>query len=275
MFTSDMIKLALEEDIGQADVTTLSTVDASLRGVGKLKAKENLVLCGTGVFGAVFTYLDPSVSIKQLAKDGDELCPGDVAMEVSASFSSLLQGERVALNFVQRLSGISTHTKKFVEKTGATKTRILDTRKTTPLYRHLEKYAVKTGGGTNHRFGLYDELLIKDNHIAACHGSVASAIEKAKTAYPHKKLVVEVVTCEQVESLLSFPVDRFLLDNMEDEDIERCVKMTRGRAVVEVSGGVTLDRVEKLSSLGVDYISVGALTHSSRAVDLNFKVALA
>lgn len=274
MFTSELIQRALDEDVGRGDITTDATVPPELRGIGKLKAKQELVVCGLGVFGAVFSSLDPSAIIAQYARDGDEVREGQVLASVTSSFSKLLKAERVALNFIQRLSGIATLTRSYVEKTHGFKTKILDTRKTTPLLRHLEKYAVKTGGAQNHRSGLYDQILIKDNHIAACGHSAKLAVERVRACHPGKKIVIEVSSPDQIPELIPLGVDRFLLDNMSKDAIVRCLERVKGKATVEVSGGVTLDQVRAFCELGVDYISVGALTHSARAADLNFKVEI-
>lgn len=278
LFTSDLIRKALDEDIGQGDITTEATVDATLQGVGILKAKEPLVVCGLGVFGAVFTALDPHIKMTQLSTDGLSVEAQTPLVKVEGAFSTLLKAERVALNFVQRLSGIATLTKQFVDQTQGSNSQILDTRKTTPLLRHLEKYAVKVGGGVNHRAGLYDQILIKDNHIAACGGSLRKAIERSRQKHTQKILVVEIASIEQLQEVLKisteYKIDRCLLDNMSNDLIQRCVEMIAGRIQTEVSGGVTLERVPELSRLGVNYISVGALTHSARSVDLNFKITL-
>ncbi|HLG20201.1 MAG TPA: carboxylating nicotinate-nucleotide diphosphorylase [Bdellovibrionota bacterium] len=272
MFTDDIIRRALEEDIGSGDVTTDSVVSAELRGHGRIMAKETLVVAGLGVAGGVFLTADPHSRFKQTVSDGDLVQSGTVILEVDGTYRSLLKAERVALNFLQRLCGIATLTRTYVESTKGTKTKILDTRKTVPLLRHLDKYAVRMGGGVNHRLGLYDAILVKDNHIAACKGSVAEATAKAKTRFPGKPVTVEIAKSDDVEPAIEAGATRLLLDNMSDADVDKCVKMIRGRTEIEVSGGVTLERVAKLSKLGVDYISVGALTHSPRAVDISFEI---
>ncbi|MCB0309419.1 MAG: carboxylating nicotinate-nucleotide diphosphorylase [Bdellovibrionales bacterium] len=274
MFTSDIIRLALSEDLGNGDKTTLAIVSPKARGRGLLRAKEDLVVCGMGLFGATFAYLDPNIKIEASIDDGQFVTKNTILAKVTGTLAALLGAERVALNLMQRLSGIATLTHAFVNLTNGTQTKILDTRKTIPLYRHLEKYAVKTGGGVNHRMGLYDEILIKDNHIAACDGSYETAVKKVRDAYPNKSITIEIPNSEILKRLLPLNIERFLLDNMSEEEIKKCVDIAKKKTILEVSGGVTKNNIATLCALGVDYISVGALTHSASAVDMNFKIEL-
>ena len=272
MFTDEIIKKALQEDLGQGDITTEAIIPDGLIGRGVIVAKQELVIAGLGIAGGVFLILDPHIKLKQHVSDGDQVTSKATVLEIEGKYRTLLTGERLALNFLQRLSGIATLTKKFVEKTQGTKAKILDTRKTTPLYRHLEKYAVRMGGGMNHRWGLYDEILIKDNHITACHGSVEEAVKRAKQKYPEKKVVAEITDLAEIEAAISQGAARLLLDNMDNEKIAKALQIIKDRAETEISGGITLDRVEKLAKLGVDFISVGSLTHSAPAADLSFEI---
>lgn len=274
MFTDDIIRRALEEDLGRAgDITTLSIVSTQLNGQGNVIAKQDLVLAGAGVAGGVFLMLDPKVRIKQHFSDGKPVKSGAVIMEVCGNYRALLQSERIALNFLQRLCGIATLTRKFVEQVQGTKTKILDTRKTTPMLRHLEKYAVKVGGGENHRMGLFDEILIKDNHISACEGSVAKTVALARKKHPEQKITVEIAKVSQVEKAIQNGADRLLLDNMSNDEIVECVRQVNGRCEIEVSGGITVERVQVLAELAVDYISIGAITHSAPACDISFEIS--
>lgn len=272
MFTSDLIRRALDEDLGSGDVTTDSIVPERLQGVGQIVAKERLVLAGLGVAGGVFVTQDPTLKVSQIRNDGDLVEAGTIVMEVRGSYRSLLKAERTALNFIQRLCGIATLTRRFVEKTEGTKTKILDTRKTTPVLRHLDKYAVRIGGGVNHRFGLYDAILIKDNHIAALKGDVAQAVSRSKQLNPNKEIICEVKEIRQIDPAIESGADRLLLDNMNDELLQEAIRVVGGRVKTEVSGGVTLERVSLLAAMGVDFISVGALTHSAKAVDLSLEI---
>lgn len=271
MLTSDIVKLALREDTGTGDITSEAVIPKDLKGRGVVVAKAELVVAGLDVAGDVFLTLDPTTKIKQLVSDGQKVKAQTFVLEIEGYYRHLLQGERVALNFLQRLSGIATLTRKFAEQTEGTKTKILDTRKTAPLFRHLEKYAVRMGGGFNHRLGLFDAVLIKDNHIAACDGDVEKAIRRMKKV-SKEPITVEIAKVSDVETAVSAGAKRLLLDNMSDGEIERAVATVRGRAETEVSGGITLERVRRLSKLGVDFISVGAITHSAPAVDLSFEV---
>lgn len=268
-----LLKQALEEDIGKGDVTTEATIPDHLQGKLVVKVKAPGIICGLPVFEKLYQLLDRRVLVNSLKKEGDRVNAGDKVAIVSGPLRSLLAGERVALNFLQRLSGIATFTGRFVTVANRYGIKIYDTRKTTPLWRALEKYAVRIGGGYNHRSGLYDMILIKDNHIDAC-GDIVSAVAKA-VAYNQKqrrklKIGVEVRTLAELHAILSFPVDLILLDNMPLATIRKAMAIM-GRAEkpeVEVSGGVTLKRLKALGQAGVRRVSIGALTHSAPALDI-------
>lgn len=266
------VQLALAEDIGSGDVTTLATVpeNAELRVV--MRAREPLVTAGLPLAEAAFRELSPNIKIEPLVRDGHRANAGDRLLRISGQARAILTAERVALNFAQRLSGIATLTAEFVEAVQGTHAKILETRKTTPGWRRLEKYAVTCGGGVNHRFGLFDMVLIKDNHLAALSGAkpnaVAAAVKQAREKYPQLKIEVEADTLEQVEQGIAAGADFILLDNMDLVQLERAVQKCKGRAKTEASGGVNLGTVRGIASTGVDFISVGALTHSARAVDI-------
>jgi nicotinate-nucleotide pyrophosphorylase (carboxylating) len=268
----DAIRAALAEDIGSGDVTTLATVpeEASVRA--EILARERLTVAGLAFAEAAFAELSPSVQLRRLVQEGQPANRNTTLMTVSGSARALLTAERVALNFVQRLSGVATLTAKFVEAIRGTGAHILDTRKTTPGWRRFEKYAVACGGGRNHRFGLFDLVLIKDNHLAALRDAapnpIAAAVQRAKTKYPHLEVEVETDTLQQVEQALAAGAEIILLDNMSPAALRSAVQLVAGRAKTEASGGVTLSTVRTIAETGVDFISVGALTHSARAVDI-------
>jgi nicotinate-nucleotide pyrophosphorylase (carboxylating) len=264
-----IVRVALEEDVARGDVTSEATVDASTTGRAVFAAREPLVLCGLAVIDAVFRLTAPDVRVIHRAKDGDRLAVGAVAAEVEGPARGILLGERVALNFVQRLSGVATQTRRYVDALPAgSRTRIADTRKTTPGLRALERWAVRCGGGHNHRDDLSSAVLIKDNHVAAC-GGVRVAIERARAYAPHTSRVeCEVDSFPQLEEALAAGADVILLDNFDDDAVARAIELARGRAILEASGGITLARIATLGALGIDVISSGALTHSARAVDL-------
>ncbi len=266
-----LLELAVAEDIGPGDVTSEAILppDQTLRA--QLVAKKPGVVAGLPIAAAVFWRVDPAIRFTPRVRDGDRVAPGDVLAEVEGPARSLLAAERTALNFLQRLSGIATLTRQFVDAVAGTRAVILDTRKTHPGYRALEKYAVRVGGGQNHRMGLYDMVLIKDNHIAAA-GSITAAVQRAREAYPHLPIEVEVQNLEQLREALELPVDRIMLDNFDLESIRTAVRIAAGRVPLEVSGGVTMERVAELAATGVDYISVGALTHSAPALDVSMEV---
>jgi nicotinate-nucleotide pyrophosphorylase (carboxylating) len=264
-----LILAALKEDIGSGDVTTQATVEPAKRAKAHIIAKQDLVLAGNPVASRVFHLLDPELEYRALAEDGARMEPGQIAATLAGSAASLLTGERTALNFLQHLSGIATYTDKFVKATSGTKATIVDTRKTTPGLRVLEKYAVRMGGGSNHRMSLSDGVLIKDNHIAQC-GGIARAVGLARSRVGHfLKIEVEVKNAAEAREALEAGADIIMLDNMSHEDIKKAVTEIGGRALVEASGGIDLNSVTQIAAQGVDLISVGALTHSAPAADLS------
>jgi nicotinate-nucleotide pyrophosphorylase (carboxylating) len=266
---AETVRRALSEDIDRGDVTTESCVDPNQIGAAVLRAREPLVVCGLPVAEEVYAQVDILVDVDTLAQDGDRVEAGAALARISGPAASILLGERVALNFMQRLSGISSMTRRFVDALPeGSRTRITDTRKTTPGLRAFERYAVRCGGGHNHREDLGAAVLIKDNHIAAA-GGCKEAIERARAYAPHTcRIECEVDTPAQLEEALAARADIIMLDNFDDEAIRDALRSIAGRAIVEVSGGVTLERVEHLGALGVDIISVGALTHSAPSRDL-------
>ena len=267
-----LIDLALEEDIGTGDITTETLIPADAEGRAEIVAKEALVVAGLATARAVFLRLDPRRTFEAACGDGDLLSPGTCLVRMSGRLQPLLTGERTALNFLQRLSGIATHVRRFVEALPAGGIRLVDTRKTTPGWRALEKYAVRIGGATNHRMSLSDGILIKDNHVAIC-GGIQAALAKARRTAPHTlKLEIEVETPDQAEEAASAGADIIMLDNMSPETIQEAVRRIGGRALVEVSGGVTRDTIASLAAHGVDIVSVGALTHSAVAVDISMDI---
>lgn len=270
--TKRLIRLALEEDIGPGDVTTDALIEPDRVAKAAIFAKEPLVLAGLPVAQEVFSTLDPAMGFESSFQDGDRVEGADDIMTASGRLCALLTGERTALNFLQRLSGIATLTRQFVERAGRIRVRITDTRKTTPGLRGLEKYAAKVGGAHNHRFGLYDGILIKDNHIKAC-GGITEAVKYIRKHKGHLlRVEVEVTDLIQVEEALESGVDVIMLDNMEIDEVRKAVSLIGDRALVEVSGGVDLDTVAEIAATGVDIISVGALTHSARAVDISMRL---
>ena len=267
-----VIKIALEEDLGPGDLTTDAIVNPSAIGKGVLLARESLVLAGLPVFKRVFDLLSPDMAFEFHFQDGGAVPGGAKIGVVSGPLGAILKGERTALNFLQRMSGIATLTKKYVDKVGAQKVRVVDTRKTVPGLRVLDKYAVRMGGGFNHRLGLFDGILIKDNHIAAA-GSVRKAVSLAKKNVPHTvKIEVEVEDLKGVEEAIQAGADAVLLDNMSSEMMRKAVDVVRGRLAIEASGNINLENIEEVAKTGVNLISVGALTHSPRAVDLSLEV---
>lgn len=266
----EVVRRALAEDLGWGDVTTEATVPADVKARGIILAKSPCVIAGLDVAAEAFAQLDPGCAFDRKLKDGDRCEPGTVVAEVLGRAAAMLTAERTALNFVQRLSGIATLTRRFVDATGGTIT-ILDTRKTTPTLRALEKYAVRAGAGTNHRSGLDDGVLIKDNHIRLA-GGVAEAVKRMKDADPEMPIEVEAQSLDQVDQAIAAGADIILLDNMPIDAIRDAVKRVNGRAKIELSGGVTLDRIPELAKTGANYVSVGALTHSAPAADLSFEL---
>jgi nicotinate-nucleotide pyrophosphorylase (carboxylating) len=270
-----IIDRALAEDTSRGDVTSEALVPPDLSGKASLLVKEPGVLAGIGVAGHVFSHTDPALKINILIEDGTAVNPGDIAGTVSGRVISILKAERVALNFLQRLSGITSTTAQYVAATEGTGVKIMDTRKTTPGLRPLEKYAVRAGGGTNHRFHLGDAVLIKDNHIAALRAAgmnLKDIIAKARqNAPPGMTIEVEVTSVAEAQEALSAGPDIIMLDNMGIDDMKQVVGLSKGKAKLEASGGITLDNVRRVARTGVDFISVGALTHSYRALDISLE----
>jgi len=266
-----IIKVALKEDMPQGDITSESIIPPRSRSKAVILAKEEGVLAGIDVAKRVFQKIDPEVRFRKILEDGETFKKGERLAEIEGSSISLLKGERTALNFLQRMSGIATATRKFVQAIQGTKTKILDTRKTTPGLRALEKYAVRTGGGSNHRFSLSDMVLIKDNHLRLV-GSISEAVKRAKQRVkPGVKIEVEATSLEEVREAVQSGADMVMLDNMPMEKIKKALKWTKGRIPVEASGKVTLAKAKEAASLGVDFISVGSLTHSYKSVDISFE----
>ena len=266
------VQLALAEDIGTGDVTTLATVPASTAAVAVLRTREPLVVAGLAFAEIAFRSRSPRLRIKRLARDGQRIAAGEGLLKISGPARAILSAERVALNFVQRLSGVATLTAQHVALVDGSRAQILDTRKTTPGWRRFEKYAVACGGGRNHRFGLYDLVLIKDNHLAALRdarpNAIAAAVARARKIFPALKVEVEADTLAQVAQAADAGADIILLDNMTLARLREAVRLVAGRAKTEASGGVNLRTVRAIARTGVDFISVGALTHSARAVDI-------
>ena len=268
----ELLHRALAEDIGAGDVTTQALVPAHQAGVAVAYAKQDGVLAGNAIAARVFTLLNGAVDTTLLLADGELLTPGTTFLQVEGSLQAILTGERVALNILRHLSGIATLTRAFVQAVEGTNARIIDTRKTTPGLRLFEKYAVRVGGGHNHRIGLFDGVLIKDNHIAAC-GSVTAAVERARTSVHHLlKIQIEAESLEQVAEALEAGADGILLDDMSPETMAAAVEMAQGRAFTEASGGITLESVRDAARTGVDLISVGMLTHSAAALDISLDI---
>ena len=267
------IESFLAEDIGRGDRTTDSVVPEDALGRARIEAREPATVAGLDVARLCFELLAPEeIKWHQQVQDGDEIEPGQVLVTIEGPLRAILTAERTALNLLARLSGTATLTRRFVREIEGTKTRVVDTRKTTPGLRTLEKYAVVTGGGTNHRFGLDDGILIKDNHIAAA-GSITEAVTRAKAAAPHGLNVeVEVQDLSGLDEALEAGADIVLLDNMDPDEVREAVARTGGRALLEASGGIRLDNLKRYADTGVDLVSIGALTHSARAIDLSLEV---
>jgi nicotinate-nucleotide pyrophosphorylase (carboxylating) len=266
------VRAALAEDLGGGDVTTLATVPAHTVSVAFMNAREPLTVAGIRLAETAFRELSPKIKIQKLARDGEKLDAGKPLLKISGPSRAILSAERVALNFVQRLSGVATTTAQFVDAVKHSKARILDTRKTTPGWRRFEKFAVKCGGGKNLRIGLFDMVLVKDNHLVALRdekpNAIAAAVTRARKKYPSLKVEVEADTLAQVAQAADAGADIILLDNMPPKMLRAAVKLVAGRALTEASGGVNLKTVGAIAATGVDYISVGAITHSARAVDI-------
>ena len=266
----EIVRRALAEDLGWGDVTTEATVPAELLARGIILAKSPCVIAGVEVAAEAFRQLDPAVALTVYHDDGSRCAPGDVVVEVRGMAASMLTAERTALNLMQRMTGIATMTRRFVDA-AAGRIIILDTRKTTPTLRALEKYAVRAGGGTNHRSGLDDGILIKDNHIRL-GGGVTEAVRRMRAADQQMPIEIEAQSLDQVDDAIRAGADIVLLDNLSTSDLKDAVRRIAGRAKVEISGGVTLDRIPELAATGADYVSVGALTHSAPAADLSFEL---
>ncbi len=270
-----LIDLAFSEDIGDGDHTTLCCIPVDAMGKSRLLVKEEGILAGMRVAKQIFRHFDPEMQVEELISDGTHVKPGDVAMVVTGRVRSLLQTERLMLNVMQRMSGIATMTSKYVEKLKGTKTRVLDTRKTTPGMRMLEKEAVKIGGGTNHRIGLFDMILLKDNHVDFA-GGIANALDRCAAYQKEKGLSLKVeIECRSFDEIRQVMehggADRIMLDNFSVEDTRKAVEMIGGRFETESSGGITIDTLRDYAECGVDFISVGALTHSVKGLDMSFK----
>ena len=270
----DLLNLAFAEDVGDGDHTTLSTIPAEEQGRQHLIVKEEGILAGVEIARKVFEKFDPQLKMTVFIEDGSHVKPGDIAFEVEGSVRSLLQTERVMLNIMQRMSGIATQTAKYQQKLEGLKTKVLDTRKTTPGMRMLEKEAVRIGGGCNHRIGLFDMILIKDNHVD-CGGGIPQAVSAARKYLAEKgkdlKIEIEVRNEDEIRQALEAGVDRIMLDNFTPERTREAVKLIHGRTEIESSGGITLDTLRSYGECGVDFISVGALTHSVKGLDMSFK----
>jgi nicotinate-nucleotide pyrophosphorylase (carboxylating) len=267
-----LIDLALEEDLGPGDVTTQAVIDPELQGEAQIRAKQTLVAAGLPVAARVFHKLDADLVFEAQTADGQEVAKGAVLASLTGSVASILTGERVALNFLQRLSGIATFTRSLAAQIAGSAAVLVDTRKTAPGWRVLEKYAVRLGGGRNHRLGLYDGVLIKNNHLAAV-GSIPEAVRLAKERAHHLlKIEVEVTDLGGLEEALNAGADLVLLDNMDDATLKQAVDLTRGRALLEASGSMTRDRLPRVAATGVHLISMGALTHSAPAVDIHLRL---
>lgn len=266
------VKQALEEDVGSGDATTASVIPVDAEAIAEMRARTNLTLCGLDFARATFKQIDEGIEISSIHKDGQRIQMGDCLLRIKGPAAAILTAERTALNFVQRLSGIATVTQQFVDRISHTKAKLLDTRKTTPGWRVFEKYAVACGGGTNHRFGLFDQIMIKDNHLATLglkhDQTIPMALEKARAMYPSLKIEIEADTLEQATIAMDAGADIILLDNMPPALLAKAVEANRGRCLLEASGGVTLNVINQIAETGVDYVSVGSITHSASAVDI-------
>lgn len=272
MITEQLIRLALAEDIGPGDITTDFLIPDGERGEGVLVAKESLMVAGTATAAACFAFLDPTCRVEVLAADGTWVRKGEVILKVEGTLRALLKGERTALNFLQRLSGIATHVSRYAEMVKGLSVRLVDTRKTTPGWRVLEKQAVRVGGAFNHRMALYDGVMIKDNHIAVS-GGIKPAVAKVRSCISHLvKVEVEVSNFDELAEALEAGADVIMLDNMAMADVTRAVAMVAGRAITEVSGNITGENLLAYAASGVDVISSGALTHQARSVDISMRM---
>jgi nicotinate-nucleotide pyrophosphorylase (carboxylating) len=275
-----LIDAALKEDIGDGDHSTLSCIPANIKGKAVLKIKQEGILAGVEIAREIFHYKEPASVFNALKSDGDEMKPGEIAFEIQAATHTILQCERLVLNCMQRMSGIATLTRQYTNKLKNYKTKILDTRKTTPNFRLLEKEAVRIGGGINHRFGLYDLIMLKDNHIDFC-GSIEKAIERAynymQTSRPDLKIEIEARTIGDVKTIIEAgkeKVFRIMLDNFTPPQIAEALILVNGEFETEASGGINLDNIEEYAKTGVDYVSVGGLVHQARSLDLSLKAVV-
>ena len=267
-----IIERALLEDIGTGDITTESIIPSNLKAKGIIKTFEKGVIAGLDIACLIFQKLDAEIVFQEKTKDGTKVIRGKELAEITGPARTILMGERVALNFLQRMSGIATITSKFCEEVKDFPVRIVDTRKTTPGLRILEKYAVRMGGGYNHRFGLYDAVLIKDNHIAIA-GGIKSAVDSVRKQSSHTvKIEVEVESLSQLQEALKAQVDIIMLDNMDLETMKEAVKMVKGKTLIEASGEITLEKVRKIAQAGIDVISIGALTHSVKSLNISMEI---
>ncbi|HPL64454.1 MAG TPA: carboxylating nicotinate-nucleotide diphosphorylase [Syntrophales bacterium] len=267
-----LIRRALNEDMGPGDVTTSSVLTGEEKGSALAVAKAEMVVAGIEVFKEVFLALDPDIRFIRSTVDGQGAAPGEVLAEVSGNLANILMAERTALNLLQRMCGVATHTMRFAGEIRGTRARILDTRKTMPGLRMLDKYAVRVGGGSNHRMGLFDGVLIKDNHIAAA-GGIAKAVARARQGAPHTlKIEVEAGNIQEVKEAAAAGADIIMLDNMDLEEMREAVRLIEGRALTEASGNVNLSNVKRIAETGVDFISVGAITHSAPAADISLNI---
>ncbi|MGI6711978.1 MAG: carboxylating nicotinate-nucleotide diphosphorylase [Bacillota bacterium] len=272
IYLEKIIKQALEEDLGMGDLTSTAIFSPDHQSKAEIIVKEETIVCGIPIAEQVFSVLSPKIDFIPFYQDGDHVNVHTVIAEITGPTHLLLSGERIALNFLQRLSGIANLTAKYVFRVKNYPAKIVDTRKTTPGLRFLEKYAVRTGGGTNHRLGLFDAVMIKDNHIKAA-GGIREAVQKVKNGIPFlTPIEVEVSTVDEALVALEAGVDVIMLDNMPAREMARAVKLIAGRALVEASGGITFERLEEVAATGVDIISVGALTHSAVSVDISMKI---
>lgn len=266
------IRTALAEDRGSGDVTTLAIVAEDRMMHGRFIAKANGIIAGLEVTRQVFALVDERTTFTPHLQDGEPVTPGQRIATIVGPARALLSGERTALNFLQRMSGIATLTRQFVDAVSGTKAIILDTRKTAPGLRATDKLAVQMGGGQNHRFGLFDMALIKDNHIAAVQGDLATAVQRVRTYAPTIPIEIEVTTLDQLRTAVTLPVDRIMLDNMSLDEMREAVNFTAGRIPLEASGNVNLETIRAIAATGVDFISIGALTHSVRALDISLEL---
>ena len=274
MDTDELFRLALLEDIGSGDATTLSIIPPGMEASAVVFGREPFILSGSRPFRRIFELLDPEIRIECLFPDGDQIEPDVAVFRIEGRARALLTGERTALNFAQRLSGIATLTRKMSQAVAGTGCQLLDTRKTTPLWRNLEKEAVRHGGGRNHRFGLADGILIKDNHIAAA-GSIKEAVRRTRESAPHTlRIEIEVESIRQLGEAVAAGADIVLLDNFTLDMLREAVEIGKGRVVLEASGGVSLETVRAIAETGVDFVSCGALTHSARAIDLTMEFSV-